>query len=512
MSETRNTYVWLPVKFQHTVNESKATPLSEDQLDELIGYYAVSPEDMVSPEPMGIRQVFAWRLAADLKKKSGSALEEFGLLVEGLLYGFLNAKTFDLGELGLGYEAREERYLTVLEFKSGPTAAASVAGAFSPGTLVCPAANWTEKAQLENLVKARRAQPEGSQARALVRLFLDEYNSPNMPWYQALRWFLGKYPVSPLDPGEANQHNVGPLQLRLQEGNDPVLIFFPCYSRGFIDRLVTAMQSDTLAPDEDRIVATHHGVQVARALNPTHSMEPALFGLGTVEFLESNPSRLPASADFSPGTKKRMEGIFHNVLSLYQSPSRFGSPDVARCAHASLGAGAGQGQWIYGPSVLRAGLNPLPNYRYDKPCIIRDANEHLVVVKTHGGALAFYVERYGGRELGELSRLGYSLWRIFNGCGWDASTGQAVEAGQVILQDMDGWIGAPISMPVGRPDPLREIMSWSTFLHLAGTHPEGLFKAAAEAYIAAYGSKNVAPLNRMPTHELKIGDYPWYSK
>jgi hypothetical protein len=505
--------VWLPLSFQGTAAQAGATPLTERQLEELIDSLQVPPERLVSPEPLGIRQVFAWRLEAALQKQEGAALEDFALLVEGLWYGLLETATFDLADTGLPLHQPEDRYLTVLQFRSGSSAPPTTAGTFAPDTLVCPAGNWAQREWLESAVRSFRGRPEASQARAYGKAFAEQFAYPAMLWHRGLRWLLAKHSPQLTDPGEEHQRNLGPLQLRWQEGNQPGLAFFPSFQANYLSRLVQALQADTLHPDGAHVVAMHQNHRVAAVRYPVQASEPRYFGAGNVDFLESAPGVMPAAAAFTPATRDRLLREFHAVRTLFPTPGRFVAPDVIRGLHHSMGPAAashwtGQAQrWVYSPAAHRAAFRQPPHLRFDRPGLHADGD--TMVFASHPfprveelsttNALAFHIERYEGQDLGELTGLGHALWRLF--------LGDRVED---CLADYDGWIGPSARLTVQPPDPAKAI-DWGTFLHLAQQERAALFGAAALQYGQRTSAGGVPRLFAQP-QTLQVGPHRWYRK
>jgi hypothetical protein len=456
-----------------------------------------------------------------LKRKParGPALDEFALLVEGLLYGLLEPETYDLAAYGLDFDNDEDRYFTVLKFRSAQGAEETVAGAFSPDTLVCPAGNWRQKEELEHRVQDVRF-TVGPNARALLRAFMAELPARGMLWYSAMEWLVDEYSAA-RDEATLNQRNVGPLHLRLSAASKPRLVFFPQYSPNYLSVMVQCLNAENYVSAADTIHLEHQGWRLMSLNMKKQDKRPKLLGMGGATLRDADSHHLPVQTTINGGAEQHYLRAVAAVANLYASevenPSRrFTIPDALRVGFFVWGEAAVQKfvtglQWIYGPKTHQAGMDPKPHLIVAREGPYSDEKHSFFVSRTPSGKLAYYVEKYDPLELKELSGLGYALWRIFLGANWDPNLGTAIDKdGAVCLAMINGWLGGPATMEPKPPEPEFEGQSWSTFLTLPGRAQEGLFKAAADAYIKRYGPTDSVAKERVRFVQVTISGYQWW--
>jgi hypothetical protein len=454
-----------------------------------------------------------------LKRKRGAALDDFALLAEGLLYGLLEPETYDLGLYDLDFESDEDRYLTVLKFRSAAGAQETIAGSFSSDTLVCPAGNWKEKNELEDRVQELRFQ-SGPNARALLRSFLADLPAAGMLWHSALEWVIEEYQAMREEPA-TNQRSIGPLYLRLSPRAKPRLVFFPQHRPGYLPLLVQCLNADNYVPARDAVHLEHHGRKLVSINMKKLDSRPKLLGMGSIAVREPDPHHLPAQTRLEGRAEKEYLQAVRPVANLYavevENPARkFTIPDALRAAFYIWGEAAIQKllstvQWVYGPLTQRANLEPKPHQIATREGLYADAENMFYVCRTLQGKIAYYVERHRAADLGELSGLGYALWRVFSGARWDAEKEQATDGdGTACLAIQDGWLGAPAASRPQPPDLDVEIARWSTFLAVTNRAEEGLFKTAAQTYIDNCGAEDVPARDRTGFSALHIGGWQWW--
>jgi hypothetical protein len=284
---------------------------------------------------------------------------------------------------------------------------------------------------------------------------------------------------------------------------------------------VQCLNAENYIPAKDAIYLEHHGRKLLSINMKKLDSRPKLLGMGSIAVREPDPHHLPAQTRLEGRAEKEYLQAARPVANLYavdvENPGRkFTIPDALRAAFYIWGEAAIQKllstvQWIYGPLCQRANLEPKPHQITTREGIYADADNKFYVCRTAQGKIAYYVERHRTADLGELSGLGYALWRVFSGARWDAEREQATDSdGTVCLAVVDGWLGAP---PAGRPQPPdmdTEIARWSTFLAVTDRAEEGLFKTAARTYIERFGSEDVPARDRMGFNPLRIGDRQWW--
>jgi len=448
--------VWLPVEFNPVAEKTGFSDFQDQQLKAVTGYYRAIQPKLICPEPIGFRDIFSWDLRDDLARGAGDrpALRDFSLLVEAIAYGLVNVKTFDLQQYGFTFYEDWDRYVTVLIYKAGPAAPESVAGFFSPRTLVCPAANWRFRDSLEGSVQNLRNGQAGNFGRALLRTFQSQLPGPGTLWSQALGWLLSQHQVTGLDPGEANQSNVGPLLLEMGPGAMPQLVFIPSYSPGRMPSIIHRLHGSEYQRHGGGIAVIHNGQTLCSIMIPQVE-KPKLFGLGAVEI--PNVSDLPASAEFDHATRDLYESALAGVINPYASGIasdphfRFTLPDVLRAAFHAMGEyGAraflsGQNvRWVYSDKVSAAGLAILPHQGTVVPGQLVDSppDEVFFADNTDNGRVAYYLELWHGHDFSELTSLGSALWHVFRaktkGLDPAAEALRCLQLGHHRLIPMDG--------------------------------------------------------------------------
>lgn len=521
VTQDTGTVVWLPLNFPGQNLKTQFTAFTKEQLDILAESFGARQEELVCPKPLGIRQVFSWRLESALKRRPprGAALDEFAILVEGLLYGLLEPETYDLAGFGLDFEDDEDRYLTVLRFRSAHGAQETVAGSFSPETLVCPAGNWQQKDELEDRVQDLRF-TIGPNARALLRAFMAELASPRMLWHSGLEWLIGEYSAT-REESTINQRNIGPLHLRLSPEAKPHLVFFPQYKPDYLPFMVRCLNAEDYVNARDAIHLEHQGWRLMSINMQRQDNRPKLLGMGGAILRDTDPHHLPAQTTLGRQSEKTYLRTIEPVANLYavdvESPNRrFTIPDALRAGFYAWGEAAPQKftanvQWIYGPRTLRANFDPRPHQVVSREGPYSDETRIFYVWRTATGKLAYYIERYGTAELTEISSLGYALWRVFSGAKWDTARETAVDDdGSVCLASIDGWLGAPPSVEPKPRNPDNEEKRWSTFLTLPQKLPDGLFKAAVDAYIKRCGPDDSVAVARLTFAQIDIQGQQWW--
>ncbi len=503
----RDTRVWLPLNYPGAAEGTQFTALDPEHLEQLSEFYERDVEKLVAPEFLGVRQMFRWRLEKALQQGHGRALEDFALLVEGLIYGLLVPETHDLNAAGLGSDFPEDRFLTVLKFHAAPGARGTVAGSFDPDTLVTPAANWHDKHNLARRVQELRF-TVGPRARGLLEAFTRAFQAPEMPWYKAVTCLIHKYGAGPPEP-DCNQRNEGPLYLRLHPGASPMLVFLPQFREGWLARLATVLGSVQYASDHEKTSLTIDDRPVGRIRRFLPRDNPKLYGLGVVVELAEIPG---GQAPYTNWLNEQpyleaIQPVIHNYpaeLELPEEQRRYRIPDTLRVAFYVWGPIAygrllpGRRPYVYGREG--AGLDPHPHDQpgAKDPGLHKGDTFYFYVSRTRDGRLAYHVERYGGQHIGELSRLGYALWRIF--CG---------DRSEDLIAESDGWIGLNDRLAPQAPNLTNEVLNWSCFLDYVAQRPDGLFPEAARAYIEKHSRADVRPRRNSDLKQIEISGQQW---
>lgn len=486
--------VWQPALFAATGTQTGFTNFPDEQVQSVINHLRNLNRDLVCPEPLGRREIYRWRLRDDLAAPGGArpALAEFSLLVEGILYGFLSTKTFDLSNYGFTYTADHDRYLTLLLFESSPGAAPAVAGFFSPYTMICPAGNWRLRTELEQKIQVFRTTQDGLSARALLRTFRSQFASVETLWGKAIDWLLNDLDAAPIDPGESSQRNLGPLLLELSPSAPPQRVFLPAFSRGYLPSQVRRLQGSVYADGVGSVSILHNDHVVCEILTPTRNNRPTLFGLGSVRWPQSEVS-IPAQQSFGASSKEAFSSHLTSVIGAFgregegwklsEAPARrFRIPDSLRAVFHAMGPGAARAflegantRWLYSDEAHNCGFDPLPHEFLIDPGRSITANGDVFVSHAGDDRLAYYIERWQDRELGELRNLGHALWTIFSA----QRHGEDAEAASVrLLEDKRGRISVREQARLVSPQRTADGLTWSGFLFWLDDQPDALFRAA----------------------------------
>src|SRR5690348_8168532 len=212
-----------------------------------------------TPDPQARRFEYKKFLQRDLAKHdhgeslhSTQSLAQFMALVEGLIYGQLTFKTYDLHEFNFAVPA-PLRYLTVLSNKLG-----RVLGGTDPEVLVFSAANAVDFADLE-VANNEVRDKDGVQARELLRGFKENlqtrglWHPDHILWMKLLdRLFFYDPPIAPvnLDTLRNGWRQVGPVTLRVNINAGSAQyssLYLPVYENGYRDRALRAL-SGVVAP------------------------------------------------------------------------------------------------------------------------------------------------------------------------------------------------------------------------------------------------------------------------
>ena len=226
-------------------------------------------------------------------------------------------------------------------------------------------------------VQEKRDDRAGHFGRALLRIFQQQFRAPEALWWKAIEWLLAKRQVIALDPGDANQANVGPLLLELGLGARPQLVFFPSYSPDRLPSIVHRLHGAAFSSTPDKILIVHNGQTLCSIAMP-RADRPQLFGLGDVDL--PPVTDLPAKATFDQGTRDLFESAFAQVTNSFAAEVnsghsiRFTVPDLLRSVFFSMAEPAARAflsgpvsQWIYSDQVRAVGFQVLPHQDEIKP-------------------------------------------------------------------------------------------------------------------------------------------------
>jgi len=509
--------VWLPISLNRTQNRTQFTELHEDQLLAIASQQPVADEAMVSPDPLEIRRVFAYRLEGDLDKKAGDrrAFEDFCLLTEGLAYGLLRPQTYDLHEHGLPLKTDQERYITCLFYQPPKQAEPTCAGSFAPDTLVCPAATWSQRKDLKQDVERRRNDPDQRMARGLLHAFRESYRASRMLWARALDSLLQLYSYDAT--GEEHQRNLGAFLLQVADRDRGELqeVFFPRYAFGYLAGLASRLNVDDAQERGDAVLFYRQNQLTCRLAVPQGARQK-LFGYGCE--IGEPPQGVTGNPELQEEALQELQP-FANAYAGQEIPQhpRFVLPDCLRCVIWQFGEAAQlvlrPGENLYALWVLRQVRNALPHYRVTAPGLYAEGDNDFLVERADGSKRAYYVERYDNRQVGEISRIGRVLWLLFTKeADWNEAKSEVPYQGRRILWLKDGRICVTASVDgSARPDPRSHGVDLLAFVSCAQHVDErSVFGLAVRRYLRDYYQQfgHGAPGN--PTEPFQMGHRTWY--
>lgn len=478
--------VWLPLPFPGTRKNTGFSQLTLDQLGDLADSIGDPNASIVAPTPLGVREVFANSLKKDLASE-GEAFQLFSLLVEAIVYGKTELVTYDLNKYALKF-TDDDRYLTLIKFKSHPGSPATVVGSFSPTTLVCPAANLRLRDDLQGTVLAARNTDEAVAARGLLRAFWTSFPSANsLLWSQALQKVIEKYGPRTVT-GEVDQRNTGQVLLRTSPNAAPEPLFFPQYRKNYLSDLSRRLVADTSEDIEgERVLKLNHRPS-SIFRNPKNVERPELFGAGCEVLGDASNGGYAGELDRSV---IRHLGEFTNVYFRAGEPAvpRFKLPDCLRCFYWKFGRAAFhllQPQpYLYSPALLDMLRNHLPHETYSGTGYFDNANDSLLVEAVGAERYAYYVERYDGKQIGDLRALGYALWLLFCGeADWNPGKDEMTAGGQRILCIEDQRFSTAASLQTPPVDPLKKAADLLAIVqYVNGLRNDDLFAVAASTYL-----------------------------
>ncbi|HKS28144.1 MAG TPA: tubulin-like doman-containing protein [Pyrinomonadaceae bacterium] len=522
------------------VNDIERKGFNRDAFDTLIQRYTGSPEAINMPDPQARRFQFGLILGEALdeylrdpsrprnKWEENEPLAQFTALLEGVIFGSLHLRLFDLEEFGFR-SGFERRILGVLIDSGG-----NVYGGTDPKTLFFPAPEaWDAvRGLLRRLAAAnvtQRDRDEGRLARALLKRFRDTFSPQNRPlWLKMIDEYLHQYGAPDLvDESRlrAGWKQVGPIQLLMPDDRTDVR-YLPVYEPEFASGATMALSGD-FAPRDGEIHLRVNNSDAGRIAYPQirrAGVSLREMGAGAISVLAGARQQV-----VTPGPQINYEQLRQhcNALlgdnavrasSVEVQSDPFKYPDAVRLPFQQDGLLAdyfiqGGGGGRYGRQFLEAvrgrGATTLPVLAAGQkpPLAIREVGTFYFV--DTGGA--FYVEWYEGQEVKELSLLGQALWHIFIGEATHVPTQKCfVDAGGNVVLEYSGQhlIPGPV-VTLNQPDQQRRAaelrcLAWK----LTQPNVDPLLKEAAKAWLAFFG------LNPSPgdcsRSQFELGDRRWW--
>jgi hypothetical protein len=326
---------------------------------------------------------------------------------------------------------------------------------------------------------------------------------------------------------------VGPVTLRtsVAQGTDHFSsLYLPVFVAGYRRRAIRAL-SGSFEPQAESVDLKVNGYPAGKIHMPSpggvQGANAISLGAGNLTLIDG-AENVDGPVDIGydqltpliPSVTRMLEGD-PNPVDRVDRQAPFNFPDVLRIplqadgfvALHKLRGGADEtfsqrflqrmrGAGAVGPPVLPQGQQA--------PCLVQDANQDFFVGTDQSGHL-FYIERFRGCLVEELSLLGCILWKVFSG--------EAEVHGETVRETATQFVllsfsGRRLEMDSSvRPDwpSVREKMA--TLQRLAGAiagqgvHP--LFHVAVERWLSNVG-ENIAPMSG-PMRQMQIGQYVWYT-
>ncbi|HEX8072859.1 MAG TPA: tubulin-like doman-containing protein [Pyrinomonadaceae bacterium] len=523
-------------------------------LDALIEKYTGSAEAINMPDPQARRFQFGLTLGEALelylrdptrprnKWEESEPLAQFRALLEGVIFGRLQLRLFDLDSFGFR-SAFERRILGVLVDEQG-----AVYGGTDLETLFFPAPEaWDEfRGPLRQLAAANatlRDTDAGRYARALLKKFRETFGHDNRPlWLRMIDEYLHQHePPTAIDEARlsAGWKHVGPVQLRMPDNRHDVR-YLPVYDPDFVAGATLALSGE-FAPRDGEIQLRVNNSDAGRIAYPqlkSGSVTLRLMGAGGISLLAA--ARQLAGGRGAQINYAQLRQYCNALLGdgsaraaaadVLANPFRY--PDVIRLPFQQDGLLAEyliQGVGIdarYGRQFLEAvrgrGVTALPDLPpgQQPPISVRETDRTYYFVDE---SRAVYVERYEGRVVEELSLLGQALWHVFVGEAAQVQErqlfiapkeitlepGVVIEANSVILEYGGARLIPGDKVRVSGPNQQKraaELRCLASRLRQQGVDP--LLKAAAEAWLASLGL-NPAP-GECARVQLNLGGKMWW--
>jgi hypothetical protein len=520
------------------VKDIERKPLTN--LNALIQRYTGSNEAINMPDPQARRFQFGLTLGEALEEylryparprnkwEESEPLAQFTALLEGVIFGKLHLRLFDLEDFGFR-SGFERRILGVLLDSNN-----EVYGGTDPETLFFPAPEaWDEmRGPLRRLSAANVTQRDteaGRYARALLKQFRDTFAADNRPlWLKLIDEYLHHHepPVVDKTPLRAGWKHIGPIQLRMPN-NQPEVRYLPVYEPDFASGATAALSGD-FAPRDGEIHLRINNNDAGRIAYPRITrggVSLRLMGAGAISLLagarQFTPGRGPhinypklrefCDALLGDGTAKA------KAADVRSDPFKY--PDVIRLPFQQDGFLAeyfiqgGESNARYGRQfidVLRGrGIEELPALPSNQtaPSAVRDGNQTYYFVADNG---AVYVERYKGQDIKELSLLGQALWQVFIGEATQVAERQFfIDANGNVVLEYGGMRLSP-GQNVALSQPNQQMHAVDLRCLAWKLRPPGtdLLREAARAWLAYF---NLQPEpGECVRSQFDLGDWKWW--
>jgi hypothetical protein len=362
-------------------------------------------------------------------------LSQFFALIEGLIFGHLRLKLFDLRVFKFAVPDHL-RYMGVLLNHQGQILAGT-----DPDTLFFSASNASQQTfvELQSANTRTRSTNAGVNARRLLRLFKQKLRSLWQPdhilWMKLLdRLFALGDQLTPIEKADLidGWKQIGPVNLRVSVAVEEVnfrSFYLPVYEEHYRARALSALSGDVVQVDGGLQLIVD-SLPAGRILLPkperVGNQELLSLGAGTIETQDIVP--IPVSVNYAK-LESHIQGIVNesvgetpHVVNDIVNNAPFEYPDVIRLpaqydGFIALEEFSSRVIGKFSERFLsrmkgRALLEPPTSTGVDSS-LIREGSVCYFVESSPLGK-AFYVEMFDGERVAELTTLGYILWTIFD--------------------------------------------------------------------------------------------------
>jgi hypothetical protein len=299
----------------------------------------------------------------------------------------------------------------------------------------------------------------------------------------------------------------------MAENAPPQLVFVPQYNKQFVPFLVNCLNGEYTKAGNTPVFR-HQSRTIAEIRTPVQCENPRLFGLGGIDLPPNlRPTDVPALNSLNGEAEERYLSAVRVVVASYDREleyerARFRVPESLLPAYLLWGRAAkerltrGTSPIIYGDRAAALTFDPKPDQLSSEPGLHESDGYLFYVSRTTDGRLAYHIERCGGVDVGELSTLGYALWKFFSEAGGSA-------AGYV--QDRRGWVGARTDLQLSAPDLDSGALYWCTFLYVLGMpQADALFVAAVGSYTKRFEQQGMKPAKLVEYRALTLFERNWF--
>lgn len=497
-----------------------------------------------TPDPQARRYEFKRFLSDDLDRLEEKepldrlrALSELKTLVEGVIYGHLSIKMYDLCTFSFNVSV-QLRYMGVLMDRQG-----RAFGGTDPETLFFSSATPADYSDLQK--NNNLARPSGDGARQLLLAFKQSFERKNqwdpdhILWMKALdRLFFDaddhqneSVDIRALRSG---WRQIGPVNLRttVTAGDSQYSShYLPVYETDYLAQALVAL-SGNVAKTDDALLLSVNQVPVGRIVMPQPG---TVAGADALALGAGNLHIEPSSVKTTPRINyeqlaPKLSGILPIIrgnpdpLPRIAQERPFDYPDVIRIPVQQDGfvalmylnrtGNSGFSQHFLDQMRGYGSLEGLsiPD-RQQPPCLVKTADANFFVDSNNTGG-AFYVEEFSGREVNELKLLGYILWSVFDNVATISNGGAEVTInGSTVLT----YTGERFEIAAGLqgqwPNERAKAATLQRFQGLLQNHSNlnPLFSAAAKRWLETGFSQTTFQAVQANHTQVTIGQYKWFT-